>query len=89
MIIVAAKSLDSKCVGRGWGQSQHLYNIRYLAEIVLSLIYSQLFRCLVSRNKKGGFYFDKNSFNFLFISVLYRIVIEKALPQIKISNENV
>ena len=42
---------------------------------VLTLIYSQLFCCLVSHYKYSDIYFEKNSFKFIFISVLYIIVI--------------
>ena len=51
--------------------------------IVLTLIYSPLFCCPVSHNRYSDIYFYKNSLKFIFISVLYRIVIENACHKLK------
>ena len=84
---MAAKIWISKLCGEGAGaiDDTHISKDILLKndQIVLSLIYSQLFRCLVSHNKQSDFHFDKNSFKFIFISVLYRIVIGKACHKSK------
>ena len=66
---MATRSLDSQNVwGRGVAINGTHTSLRMI-EIVLSLIYAQLFLCLVSHNKQSDFHFDKNNF---FISVLTR-----------------
>ena len=71
-----------KSVGMGAGQSTIPIHVKIsclkMIKTVLTLIYSQLFCCLISHNKYYNIYFDKNSFKFIFISVLYRMVIENA-----------
>ena len=87
---MTAKSLDSQNVwggGGGWEQSTIPIQVKIsclkMIKIVLTLIYSQLFCCLVSHNKSYDFYFDKTAFIFIFISVLYRIVLENVCHKSK------
>ena len=80
--------------GEGAGQSTIPIQVKIyclkMIKTVLTLIYAQLFCCLVSHNKYSDIYFGKkktalNSFSYRFF---YRIV-KKCLPQIKISDQNV
>ena len=61
---MTAKSLDSKNVWGGAGAGQSTITIQVIScfkmiKTILTLIYSQLFCCLVSHNRYSDIYFDK------------------------------